>query len=132
MARYQVVVDDIGTVYDGDNPVAARKEYGAYKAALGRGRIGLAVALVKDGDVELEARHVRRVRVTIDVNVLDAAALLAYARANVDAWGLDADAFEGGDESVPGAVYEAIVNNCPPGGPDGVGLEIFDYKYDYL
>lgn len=33
MAKYQVVVGNVGTIYDGDNPIMARTEYGIMKEA---------------------------------------------------------------------------------------------------
>jgi len=57
MAWYEVVVGNIGTVYDGNNPVEARKDYGEYvkQSKNGYGRAaGESVTIFKDGDVHLE------------------------------------------------------------------------------
>lgn len=54
MAKYQVVVGNVGTIYDGDNPIMARTEYGvmkqASKAPYGRAS-GEPVTLFCDGEI---------------------------------------------------------------------------------
>jgi len=55
--RYQVVVGNIGTVTDTNNPVDARRDYGEYKrqSESGYGRAGgETVTLFKDGEIDLE------------------------------------------------------------------------------
>lgn len=55
--KYEVVVENIGTVYSGNNPVEARTNYGVYKrqSESGVGRAGNeAVVLFCDGEIELE------------------------------------------------------------------------------
>lgn len=57
MSRYQVIVGNIGTVFDGDNPVDANKSYGEYKrlSESGYGRAGGEdVYLMKDGELKYE------------------------------------------------------------------------------
>lgn len=53
MARYQVIVGNLGTVYDGANPIEARREFGEMKrmsqAPLGRAS-GEPVTLMMDGE----------------------------------------------------------------------------------
>lgn len=57
MAKYQVIVGNIGTVYDGDNGFEANKQYNSYigqsKAKFGRAA-GETVTLMKDDDIHKE------------------------------------------------------------------------------
>jgi hypothetical protein len=53
VARYQVIVGNIGTVYEGDNPVEARRLFGVYREQ-SRSQVGRAggedvVLMGKDG-----------------------------------------------------------------------------------
>lgn len=54
MKRFQVIVGNIGKVYDGDNEVEAKKIYGQYKDEIKSGSAGRAtgeeVTLMRDGD----------------------------------------------------------------------------------
>lgn len=55
--RYQVVVGNIGTVCETNNPVDARRDYGIYKrqSESDYGRAGgETVTIFKDGDIDLE------------------------------------------------------------------------------
>jgi hypothetical protein len=57
MARYEVICGNIGTVYDGNNPVEARRIYGIYKeqSETGYGRAGgESVTIMEDGEPTLE------------------------------------------------------------------------------
>jgi len=57
MGKYEVIVGNIGTVYDGNNPVEANTAYGEYKrqSATNYGRAaGESVAMFKDNDIAFE------------------------------------------------------------------------------
>jgi hypothetical protein len=57
MAKYEVCVGNIGRVYEGENPIEARRIYGKYRSQSesGLGRAGGEdVTLFKDGEPELE------------------------------------------------------------------------------
>lgn len=55
--KYQVIVGNIGTVYDGDDPVAAMNNFETYKHRsdenLGRAA-GETVTLMEDGEIKVE------------------------------------------------------------------------------
>ena len=57
MAHWQVIVGNIGTVYDGANGFTARQDYDAYvglsRAPYGRAS-GESVVLFRGGEIELE------------------------------------------------------------------------------
>jgi hypothetical protein len=59
-----------------------------------------------------------KVRVVLEVTVIDPAALLTYAEAQKEAWGLT------GFSGLPEMVSEALVNNNPGLCPLDVGCEI--------
>ena len=57
MKKYQVIVGNIGTVYNGNNPVEANTVYGEYKhiSISGIGRAGNEdVILFEDGELKYE------------------------------------------------------------------------------
>ena len=57
MERYQVIVGNIGQVYDGNNPIEARKVYGEYKRQsidnYGRAA-GESVTIFDNGEIDIE------------------------------------------------------------------------------
>ena len=57
MSEYQVIVGNIGTVYDGPNPIEANKVYGTYKSLsqcdVGRAS-GESVTVLRDGEIQHE------------------------------------------------------------------------------
>lgn len=60
MSRYQVIVGNIGTVYDGDNGFEADKRYNTYvgRSRRGEGRCAYEpVTLMKDGEPHKEHFH---------------------------------------------------------------------------
>jgi hypothetical protein len=59
MARYQVIVGNIGTVYDGDNMIDANRDFGTYKrqSQSGRGRAGGETVTLFDND-EIKFEHI--------------------------------------------------------------------------
>lgn len=57
MSHYEVIVGNIGQVYEGNKPIDARKVYGIYKrkSLSGDGRAaGEPVTVLKDGEIDLE------------------------------------------------------------------------------
>jgi hypothetical protein len=62
MARYEVICGNIGTVYDGNNPVEARRIYGIYKeqSETGYGRAGgESVTIMEDGEPTTSGKSIR-------------------------------------------------------------------------
>lgn len=63
MSKWQVIVENVGTTYDGDNGAAAFVEYGRYKRAIASGQAGRAswgsVTLFCDDDILHEYSYTR-------------------------------------------------------------------------
>jgi hypothetical protein len=52
--QFEVIVENVGTIYRGSDRDAAERSFAYYAARLGVGRLGNHVALLKDGEIYAE------------------------------------------------------------------------------
>lgn len=65
----------------------------------------------------------KTVQFCVTVNVYDEERLREYCQEKLEDWGFG----DWEELDLDEMIYEALILNVPPGGPDGVGLEIQDH-----